>query len=77
MTVTGPGVLTLTGANTYTGGTTYSAGTLQLGDGASNLGSVTSNISDNAALVFANPCEPTPGSFLDGKRDRESLGLLP
>ena len=50
----GAGTLTFSGANTYTGATTISAGALQLGDGVSNNGSVAGNITNNAALVFAN-----------------------
>ncbi|HEV2969144.1 MAG TPA: autotransporter-associated beta strand repeat-containing protein [Pirellulales bacterium] len=55
LTKSGAGRLTLSGNNTFTGTTTISAGTLQLGDGTTNNGSVASNITDNAALVFANP----------------------
>jgi len=47
----GGGTLTLAGANTYSGGTTISAGTLQIGDGGA-AGSIASNVTDNAALVF-------------------------
>ena len=50
----GSGSLTLIGSNNfYSGGTTISAGTLQVGNGATS-GSVTGNILDNSALVFAN-----------------------
>ena len=66
MTISGPAVLTLTGANTYTGGTTISAGTLQLGDGVSHVGSVAGNITDNAALIFANPSAQTYSHVLSG-----------
>jgi autotransporter-associated beta strand protein len=51
----GSGTLTLTNAESFTGGTIVSTGTLQLGDGVSNNGSVVGNITDNAALTFANP----------------------
>ena len=40
LTKTGSGLQVLSGTSTYTGGTTISGGTLQLGDGASNNGSV-------------------------------------
>ena len=43
----------------YTGGTTVSANaTLQLGDGASDNGSVTGNISDNGLLDLQQPVGP-------------------
>jgi autotransporter-associated beta strand repeat len=48
----GSGTLILTGTNTFTGGTTISAGTLQLG-GANKIGSITGDIVDNSALVYA------------------------
>jgi fibronectin-binding autotransporter adhesin len=49
----GTGSVTFTGSHTYTGTTTVSSGTLQLGDGTSGHdASVTSNISNNAALVY-------------------------
>jgi fibronectin-binding autotransporter adhesin len=51
------GLVTLAGSSNYTGGTTVSSGTLQLGNGATSIGAVTGNISvsNQAALVFANP----------------------
>ncbi|MGO4741761.1 autotransporter-associated beta strand repeat-containing protein [Bosea sp. 2KB_26] len=45
------GTLTLTGANGWTGGTIISVGTLQIGNGGTT-GSITSNVLNNAALVF-------------------------
>ncbi len=48
----GTGTLTLTGENTYSGGTTISGGTLQVGDGGS-AGSLTGDVANNGALVFA------------------------
>ena len=48
---TGAGILALTGTGTYAGGTTISAGTLQIGTGGTT-GSLTGNITNNAALVF-------------------------
>ena len=55
LTLNGPGILVLTGSNGYTGGTTISGGTLQVGTGGSgaSIGS-TSNVLDNASLVFSH-----------------------
>ena len=51
----GDGTLMLTATNTFTGGTTISAGTLQLGDGTTRNGSVSGTITNNGALIIANP----------------------
>ena len=51
VTKSGAGTLTLNGSNTYSGATTISAGTLQIGANGTT-GSLTSNITNNAALVF-------------------------
>jgi len=45
------GTLILAATNTYSGGTTITTGTLQIGNGGTT-GSVTGNITNNAALVF-------------------------
>jgi autotransporter-associated beta strand protein len=63
---TGAGTLTLSAANTYTGGTTISAGALQLGDGSANNGSVQGNISNQSALMFANPSPQTYAGNISG-----------
>ncbi len=47
----GNGTLTLSGNNTYTQGTLISAGTLQIGNGGTT-GSITGNVTNNAALIF-------------------------
>jgi len=51
----GTGTLMLSATNTFTGGTTIAAGTLQLGDGSIRNGSVSGTITNNGALVVANP----------------------
>ena len=66
LTKTGSGQVTLTGANTYGGGTTVTAGTLQLGDGVTGNGSVTGNIVNDAALIFANPSDQTYAGSVTG-----------
>ena len=71
----GAGTLLLTGANTYTGGTTISGGTLQLGDGMTNNGSVTGNITDNAALAFANPNAQSYAGVVDGTGSLTKSGV--
>lgn len=45
------GTIILTATNTYSGGTTISSGTLQVGNNGTG-GSITGNVTDNAALVF-------------------------
>ena len=74
LTKAGAGTLTLTGANLYTGGTTISAGTLQLGDGSALNGSVSGNITDNAALVFANPNAQSYGGVISGNGTLSKVG---
>ena len=74
LTKAGAGTLTLTGANLYTGGTTISAGTLQLGDGSALNGSVSGNITDNAALVFANPNAQSYGGVISGSGTLSKVG---
>ncbi len=55
LSLTGQGLVTLSGINTYTGGTKITAGTLQVGDGAVSSGSLGSGavaIGANTALLF-------------------------
>ena len=66
VTLTGTGTEIFTGANTYTGATTISSGTLQLGDGATSNGSVAGTITDNSALVVANPNAQTLAGVISG-----------
>jgi fibronectin-binding autotransporter adhesin len=66
LTTSGPGRLTLTRNNSYTGLTSVTAGTLQLGDGISNNGSVSGNISNNSVVVFANPTGFAFGGVISG-----------
>ncbi|MFC6280343.1 MULTISPECIES: autotransporter domain-containing protein [Polaromonas] len=66
---TGAGVLNLTGANLYTGGTTVSAGTLQ-GDSTSLQG----NITNNAAVTFAQTTTGTYAGVVSGTGAFNKLG---
>ena len=66
LTKIGSGTLTLTATNTYTGGTTIGAGTLQLGDGATRNGSVSGTITNNGALIIANPTAQTFANSITG-----------
>ncbi len=69
----GAGTLTLTGTNSYTGGTLLSGGVLQLGDGAGADGVVIGNISNDAALVFANVNPLTFGGAISGSGSLRKL----
>jgi autotransporter-associated beta strand protein len=71
---TGAGTLTLSASNTYTGGTTISAGALQLGDGSANNGSVQGNISNQSALIFANPSPQTYPGVISGGGNVTMMG---
>ena len=62
----GSGTVTLATSNSCTGANTINGGILQLGDGTNRNGSVAGNITDNAALVFANPTNLTYGGVISG-----------
>ena len=67
------GTTVLTAADTYGGGTTISAGTLQLGNGGS-AGSVTGNVTDNAALAIDRSDTFTFGTVISGSGAFNQLG---
>jgi autotransporter-associated beta strand protein len=66
LTKSGAGTLIVTTTNTYTGFTAITDGTLQLGDGSTKNGVVSGNITNNAALVFANPSAQTHIGIISG-----------
>ena len=74
LTKLGAGTLTLVTSNSFTGGTTISAGTIQLGDGASNNGYVSGNITNNAVLAFAAPVAQTVTNPISGTGAVNSIG---
>ena len=61
----GLGTLVLSANNTYTGATTITAGTLQLGAGGT-AGNVTSDITNNSALVVDRSNNFTYGNIISG-----------
>jgi autotransporter-associated beta strand protein len=65
LTKVGPGKVTLTGANSYSG-TVISAGTLQIGDGATSGTLGSSNVTNNAALVFNRSDALTVNAAISG-----------
>ncbi|WP_175282095.1 autotransporter-associated beta strand repeat-containing protein [Candidatus Odyssella thessalonicensis] len=73
----GASTLTLTGANTYIGGTTITAGTLQVGNGGT-IGSITSNITNNGALIFNRSDAVTYAGTIagTGTLDKQGAGTL-
>ncbi len=79
LTEAGTGLLTLTGPNTYTGGTIINSGsTLQLGDGTVTHNELVGNITDNGALIFANPAaQAFPGNIGgSGRLTKSGAGTL-
>ncbi len=62
----GSGTTILTGDNTYTGTTTISDGTLQVGDGGTSGSLGSSNVVDNAALVFDRSDTITVSNVISG-----------
>ena len=70
LTKTGIGNLTLTGANTYSGGTTVSAGTL-----TGTTTSLQGDITNNAAVVFAQVADGTYAGAMDGSGTLTKIGI--
>jgi len=68
ITKSGNGIMVFSGNNTYTGSTTVNAGTLQIGNGGTtgSLGSGTSAVTDNAALVFNRSDSITVSNVISG-----------
>jgi len=66
LALNGGGIVTLATTNDYTGLTMINGGTLQLGDGTANNGTVNSGITDNGALVFADPGNQTYAGIISG-----------
>ncbi|HYG23899.1 MAG TPA: glycoside hydrolase family 76 protein [Verrucomicrobiae bacterium] len=62
----GSGAMTLAGTSGFTGGTLIAGGTLQLGDGLSRNGSIGGEVTNNAALIFANPLIQTFSGTIRG-----------
>lgn len=73
LTKTSDDTLILSGNNSYTGGTTISAGTLQIGNGGTT-GSITGNITNNAALIFNRSNVLTYSDAISGSGTLEKQG---
>ena len=75
LTKAGPGSLTLSASNGYKGATLVSSGTLQVGNGGSgaSIGS-TSNVFDNASLVFNHADTVTFDPVISGNGSLTKLG---
>ncbi|KRE84819.1 hypothetical protein ASG75_13125 [Rhodanobacter sp. Soil772] len=69
----GKSILMLTGTNTYTGSTTVSSGMLLIGNGGIT-GSITGNVTDNAALIFDRSDTLTFSGVVSGSGSLEQLG---
>jgi autotransporter-associated beta strand protein len=65
LTQAGSGTLILTGTNDYAGGTLIAAGTLQLGNDGPT-GTITGNVLDDGALVFAHDAPLTFAGLIEG-----------
>ena len=78
LTKDGTGTLTITTTNDYTAQTVIINGTLKLGDGTANNGNLASSISNNTALVFANPGSQTYAGVISGPGTvtKQSAGAL-
>ena len=74
LTKTGGGTQILSGTNTYSGADDVSLGTLQLGDGSAANGLVLGNITDNAALIFADPFAQTFTGTISGSGSVSKTG---
>ena len=71
---TNTGSLILTGNNTYTGSTTIQGGILQIGAGGTTGNLTTSNIVDNAALVFNTSNNRTYSMQISGTGSVSQIG---
>ena len=68
-------VILTSGNNTYTGTTLVTSGTLQVGDGVTTNGSLPAgNVTDNGALIFANPSAMTFAGAIGGNGQLAKTG---
>ena len=67
------GTTILTGESTYTGGTTIGGGTLQIGNGGTS-GSITGDITDNAALAFDHSDDVNFNGIISGSGSLTQAG---
>jgi autotransporter-associated beta strand protein len=73
LTQIGAGTTSLTGADTYSGGTTISSGTLQIGNGGTT-GSITGNVTDNAAFAIDLSSSLTLSGVISGSGSLTQTG---